>query len=505
MIFNSSAFVLFALIFFSIYIFLKGRWRICFLLLASYIFYGWWDWRYLGLIFLTTGVDFWAGLKMAGSPTQVVRRRYLLLSVGLNLFVLSVFKYFNFFSDSLAAILGSVGIASSPWWIDVLLPVGISFYTFQSMAYTIDVYRRVIPAERNLIDFAAFVAFFPQLVAGPIERAGRLLPQLKALPGGATLSQIKEGVGLIIWGYFLKVCIADNLARVVDIYFNYGRDQSEDALTISGAPNHFFLNDPQFDAILRSTNLHLTSPEILMCMLAFGMQIYGDFAGYTNIARGLAKFFGIELMVNFRQPYFAQNPSDFWKRWHISLSSWFKEYLYISLGGNRHGFLLRARNLMIVMLIAGLWHGAAWHYVLWGAYWGLLLVGYHGIRVLVPSTSQNNIFLRLRSIVIMFGLTMLGWLIFRSSGLSQLKYFVEKLLTNIQWVPAPVATTFQINLFWVLAFTTIILSVDAYLERTKKECILTFQHAWQYLLALLLLWLIVVYGGQSEQFIYFRF
>ncbi len=504
MIFNSSAFVLFAFIFFSIYVFLVGQWRLYFLLLGSYVFYGWWDWRYLGLIFLTTGVDYWAGLKIAAAEGEpVLRKQYLWISLGLNLLVLFVFKYFNFFNASFTTLMHYLGIGFKPWVLNVVLPVGVSFYTFQSMAYTIDVYRRKIPAERNLVNFAAYVAFFPQLVAGPIERAGHLLPQLKIL-SDPTKRQIKEGFGLIIWGYFLKMCIADNVARVVNIYFDYGRNQSEAALMIANAPNHFFLDDPKFDSVLQTMNLHLTSPEIMMCLLAFGLQIYGDFAGYSNIARGVAKLFGVELMVNFRQPYLARNPSDFWQRWHISLSSWFREYLYFPMGGSRGVFLQTARNILVVMLLAGLWHGAAWNFVLWGLYWGLLSVGYHGIRRWFPSGGEH-MFFRFRAVLIMFPLILFGWLMFRSSSFSQLKYFVVKLFTNCHWPPPQVSPIFQINLFWVVAFAVLVFSIDIYLEKSKKECILTFRRVWEYPLAALLVWLIVVYGGQSEQFIYFRF
>ena len=311
------------------------------LLIASYVFYGFWDWRFLALLFVSTVVDYNLALLIEKSESPGERKALLAASICVNLGILGFFKYFGFFAESFASLLNSFGFQSSTPFFNIVLPVGISFYTFQTMSYTIDVYRRKLPATRNFFDFALFVSFFPQLVAGPIERATKLLPQVLQ-PRKFSQSNFVEGFYLIILGLFKKVVIADNMAPIVNYIF------SRDVSTLSGA-------------------------EVLVGVYAFAFQIYGDFAGYTDIARGVAKWLGFDLMLNFRMPYFATSPSDFWQRWHISLSSWLRDYLYIPLGGNRQGTLLTYRNLMLTMVLGGLWHGAAWTFVAWGFFHGLIL------------------------------------------------------------------------------------------------------------------------------------
>ena len=306
MSFNSLSFVIFIVAFYALYLLVRRHheWQNRLLLVGSYVFYAGWDYRFTSLLLLSTVTDYTIGRSLGASSSAVTRKRLLLGSVVINLTVLGFFKYFNFFADSLVTTLGFAGIEPNLFTLNVILPVGISFYTFQTLAYSFDVYRKRIEPERNFIDYGIYVAFFPQLVAGPIERAGRLLPQIK-MPRSITSDQINTGIFLIVWGLFKKVVIADQLAITADRVFS-GEIEGGAPVVIAGA-------------------------------LAFAFQIYCDFSGYTDIARGISKLLGFELTLNFRLPYFAKNPSDFWKRWHISLSTWIRDYLYIPLGGNRSG------------------------------------------------------------------------------------------------------------------------------------------------------------------------
>lgn len=383
--------------------------------------------------------------------------------------------------------------------------VGISFYTFQSSGYTIDVYLKRADCEKNFLTFATFVAFFPQLVAGPIERAKHLIPQLKNLKN-PTVTQIKEGVFLVLWGYFLKVFIADNVSRVADSYFTVIREKFKYAFL--NPPEVFSFSDSTMIMILDRLNLHLTSPEILLGMFAFALQIYGDFAGYSKIARGLSKFFGIELMVNFKNPYLSRNVSEFWQRWHISLSEWFRDYVYIPLGGNRFGTFRTLNNLMITMILAGLWHGAAWTFVIWGIYHGILLVGHRCFTLFVHSDSRNPFFKGLVSVsskFITFVFVLYGWLIFRVQNLDHLKYFTQKLFTNFKLPPAAVLEEFYIHLFWTCSFGVIVFAADLIQYYRKSEYLFKFKTWWDIVWVGLLGFLIIFFGGKSETFIYFQF
>ena len=311
-----------------------------FLFVASLIFYGAWDWRFLALILASTVVDYCCGLRL-NNPQVSVRRRYLILSLMFNLGMLGVFKYFNFFTQSALELMRAVGVNASADVVAILLPVGISFYTFQTLSYTIDVYQRKIKAATNFWDFALYVAFFPQLVAGPIEKARQFLPQIQRARV-QTLEKCSSGTFLIFWGLFKKVFVADNCAEIVNLIFRGTED-----------PTGF---------------------QYLIGAYAFSWQIYCDFSGYSDIARGLARLMGFELMLNFNMPYFSESLSDFWRRWHISLSTWFKEYLYIPLGGNRAGRGRLVFNLMTVFVVSGLWHGAATNFLVWGTLHGVGLV-----------------------------------------------------------------------------------------------------------------------------------
>ncbi|MFQ5766780.1 MAG: MBOAT family O-acyltransferase [Acidobacteriota bacterium] len=340
MLFNTWQFGLFFVVVFAIYHTLSVRPQNVLLLLASYFFYGCWDYRFLGLIFVSTAVDFTTSLYMEGAGPR--RRRILLwTSVFTNLGILGVFKYFNFFVDSASGLLEGLGFQAHLPILRIVLPVGISFYTFQTMAYTIDVYRRKLKPTRDLLLFAVYVSYFPQLVAGPIERPQHLLPQFSA-PRRVGTAQLASGALLVLIGLVRKVVIADVVAPEVDAAFG----------------------DP----------LNVTSLHLLRAVLLFSLQIYGDFAGYSDIARGISRMLGIELMRNFRHPYFARSITEFWRRWHISHSTWLRDYLYIPLGGNRGPRWFVYRNLMLTMLLGGLWHGAAWTFVAWGGLHGLGLV-----------------------------------------------------------------------------------------------------------------------------------
>jgi len=353
MLFNSLEFAVFMVVVYGLYLVLNHKWQNRMLLVASYIFYGAWNWRFLSLIFISTVLDYICGIKIYNSNSVKRKRFFLFLSVFGNLSILGFFKYFNFFVGDLTALINYFGFSFQTHSLNIILPVGISFYTFQTMSYTIDIYRDKLRPTRRFFDFALFVAFFPQLVAGPIERARNLLPQILS-PRTFSVDRFYEGCYLIFWGLFQKIVIADNLAKMVVPVFG----------------------DWQYE-----------SGKVLLALYAFAFQIFCDFAGYSNIARGLGRVMGFEIMVNFRLPYFATNPREFWRRWHISLSSWLRDYLYIPLGGSRKGAIFTCRNILITMLLGGLWHGAAWTFVFWGVYHSFLLVAHRGVELLFGKMS----------------------------------------------------------------------------------------------------------------------
>jgi alginate O-acetyltransferase complex protein AlgI len=385
-LFNSAVFFVFFAVVLALYRVLPHRGQNAMLLVASYVFYGWWDWRFLSLLLFSTTLDWLFGRYIERAHVHGRdrdARRTLVASVVVNLTILGVFKYFNFFVDGAEALLGSLGYQGPTWTLRIILPVGISFYTFQSMSYTIDVYRRQLPAANSLFDFALYVAFFPQLVAGPIERATTLLPQVQQ-PRRVTRADVEEGLMLFGVGFFRKVAIADPAGLIADGYF--------------AEPASF------------------SSVQLTVGVLLYALQIYNDFAGYSEMARGSARLMGFSLMRNFRHPYFATSFADFWKRWHISLSTWLRDYLYIPLGGNRRGPSRTHANLMITMLLGGLWHGASWTFVVWGGLHGLYLVVEHSIRRSIADRgpiwlSTTN---RVASAVLVFALVNLTWIFFRA-------------------------------------------------------------------------------------------
>ena len=367
---------------------------------ASYYFYAAWDYRFLALLAASTVVDYTCGLALGRIRDRARRRTVLWLSIAFNLTLLGFFKYFNFFADNLHALFAALGWQLDFVTVRILLPIGISFYTFVTMSYVIDVYRDEIAPTRNFVDFAVFVAYFPHLVAGPILRATALLPQIAGMRR-VTAAQMREGAWLIAWGFFQKIFVADNLGPLA---------------------SHVFAPDA-----------HPTGVNVLLGTYAFAFQIYGDFAGYSNIARGTSKWMGIELIENFRFPYLALTPQAFWRHWHISLSTWLRDYLYIPLGGSRGGGWKTRRNLLITMLLGGLWHGAAWTFVLWGLYQGILLILY---RPLEPAFAGLGRAGRAVAWLAMFHLTCYGWLIFRAPSAAKLRSLTASLFTG--FAPATV-------------------------------------------------------------------
>ncbi|MGF1499565.1 MAG: MBOAT family O-acyltransferase [Elainellaceae cyanobacterium] len=473
MLFNSFVFVGFFLVVYAVYLGLQRHLQAQnrFLLVASYIFYGYWDPRFLLLLVTSTLVDFWVGQRLGQTDDPRRRQALLILSIVSNLSILGGFKYFNFFVESFADLLSLVGLQPNYPSLGIILPVGISFYTFQTLSYTIDVYRRTLPPARDFLDFALFVSFFPQLVAGPIERAATLLPQVSS-PRRICWSQVNAGLFLILWGYFKKLVIADNLAPLVEEVF-------EDYTAYQGL-------------------------DITLAALAFTVQIYGDFSGYSDIARGLAKLLGFELMLNFRLPYFATTPSDFWARWHISLSTWFRDYVYIPLGGNRQGTLLTYRNLAITMLLCGLWHGAAWNFVLWGAFHGLLLLGYRIVRspllAIAKSSQPWTGWVLLGQMGVMFCLTTIGWILFRATSIDQIGY----LLTHLGWQPSAASAEFLGDLVF---FSAPLLVVQLCQYVSQDLLVLTKLPAWGRLplYGLMLAWMVIFSDRSPSEFIYFQF
>ncbi|WP_024769161.1 MBOAT family O-acyltransferase [Aquimarina macrocephali] len=360
------------------------------LLIASYIFYGWWDWRFLSLIGLSTLVDYCVGFGIYKSNTKTTKKRWLWGSIIFNLGLLGYFKYYNFFVDSWIQMLSNFGYQSENTWVlQVILPVGISFYTFQTMSYSIDIYREKLKPTKNFIAFAAFVSFFPQLVAGPIERATNLLPQFLN-KREFTHKTFSYGIKLMIWGFFLKLVVADRAAIYVNAVYN--NFESHEGLSY------------------------------IVATVFFAFQIYGDFAGYSLIAIGTAKLFGFDLMTNFNRPYFSASVSEFWTRWHISLSTWFRDYVYIPLGGNR---VVKPRwlfNLFITFLISGLWHGANWTFVIWGGLNGIYLI----IEVLIGSKNRKGIL----NVLMTFMLINFAWIFFRANTIEQALSMIKTIVTS---------------------------------------------------------------------------
>jgi D-alanyl-lipoteichoic acid acyltransferase DltB (MBOAT superfamily) len=475
MLFNSLEFVLFFVVVYVVYRRLALRGQNLFLLAASYVFYGSWDWRFLSLILASTAVDFYCGRQMHATDDVGRRRTLMLASLVFNLGLLGVFKYFNFFADSLQALFASLGVDLGRVTLEVILPVGISFYTFQTLSYTIDIYRRRLEPEPSFLNFALFVSFFPQLVAGPIERAAHLLPQVRH-SRSVSGDDVAQGLWFVSWGYFLKVFVADNLGPIADRAFDatHGVDG---VASVLGA-------------------------------YAFAFQIFGDFAGYSSIAIGIARLMGFHLSTNFLFPYWVTNPRDFWRNWHISLSTWLRDYLYIPLGGGRGTRWRVARNLMLTMLLGGLWHGAAWTFVAWGLFHGLLLVAHRAVESVagparLVGDSRPGRFGWAVKVFLMFQLTCVGWLIFRAPSLDRLGAMLGSIVTGLHW-----PTTAQVfDGLHILFYAGLVLVIQATQIRAGERTDLAHLPAWARVATVgLMFYAIVIWGSFGESpFIYFQF
>ena len=526
MLFNSGIFALFLAAFLPLYFFARRHVtaRNLLLIASSYVFYGWWDARFLILVAISTSVDYLAALGAAGkevrgidqaksagflvvvtiaslacasskdwwlaapvavgmtiaglaiiaikrSPQRMRRKCWLLLSLCTNLGILAFFKYFNFFVGSATALLDALGLHVHAPSLAIILPVGLSFYTFQAISRTVDSYQRRYEPQYSIVNYAAFHAFFPQLVAGPIERAGHLMPQFETvLPFDRRL--FTSGALLFAWGLYQKIVIADNVSPIANAVFN-------------SPANH-------------------TAGATLAAVLAFTVQIYCDFCGYSNMARGLARCLGFDLMINFNQPYFARSPSEFWQRWHISLSRWLRDYLYIPLGGNRGGQLKLYRNLMITMLLGGLWHGASWTFVAWGAFHGAIQVFYRALRI--DSLVAGSRFLTMRGFAIQTGswlltlcLVCIGWILFRSRTFGDAVTVLQNLMATTGYSADQFSTLF--------AYTAPLAIVEIYQRASGRLEVLTAgPFLVRYTAAVALVLTLIAFSAPGgQEFIYFDF
>jgi len=468
MLFNSFIFLIFFILILPIDHLLKKKnvTRNVFLLVTSYFFYGFWDWRFTFLLLISTLIDFFIAQKIYTTLNKNKKKIYLTISLISNLGILGFFKYFNFFTESFSEMLSLWGYKPDFIHLNIILPVGISFYTFQTLSYTLDIYNNKLKPTKSLINFALFVAFFPQLVAGPIERAKNLLPQIENRKKIDKYA-LHEAIYLITSGYFKKVLIGDTSGKFVDRIFAY----------------------PQY----------YSSYELLMGTILFSIQIYADFSGYSEIARGVAKLLGIDLKINFKQPYLSTNITEFWRKWHISLSSWLKDYLYIPLGGNKKGKNRTSINLFITMLIGGLWHGANWTFIIWGAVHGFYLLIHKKIKKGKKIGTQTLI-IKIIKILITYILVLFSWLFFRAESFDSAIMIIKKIFT-----------------FEGILYTKIIIITSTYLFFSffldileKKEMNLKLLNKarpfrWGVYAAIWTMVLLYMYQGKPSPFVYFQF
>lgn len=477
MLFNSFEFAIFLPITFLLYWFVFNyniKIQNIFLLAISYLFYGWWDWRFLLLIALTTGTSYLSGTLIEKYRFQYKAKLIAVANIVLNLLILGLFKYFNFFSENLSKVFEVFGYTLDWVTLDILLPVGISFYTFQALSYTIDVYKKKLEPTHDVVSFFTYVSFFPQLVAGPIERATNLLPQFfKKRTFDYTLAV--DGMRQILWGLFKKILVADNCAVLANRIFENSSEHSGSTL--------------------------------LLGAIYFTFQIYGDFSGYSDIAIGTARLFGFNLMQNFNYPYFSRDIAEFWRKWHISLTTWFRDYIYIPLGGSRGTKIKVIRNTFIIFLVSGFWHGASWTFVAWGVYHALLFM-----PLLLLSKNRKytgNIaegkyipsFYEFIQMGITFLLVVIGWVFFRAASLPEAFSYIGKIFSKTLFTK-PI----EIDLYCLIFMTLMILI---------EWCERNFQYGLQYIrfktrtvrwiFYLLIIWITAEFGGVQESFIYFQF
>jgi alginate O-acetyltransferase complex protein AlgI len=486
MLFNSISYVIFLPTVFLLYWFGTGRsLRVqnTLLLAASYFFYASWDYRFLFLLAFSTGLDFYTGLKMSGATTQTSKRIWFWLSVFVNLGFLGVFKYYNFFAMSLADFLSNLGIHASFATLQVILPVGISFYTFHGLSYVIDIYKERIKPERNFVDYAVFVSFFPLLVAGPIERATHLLPQIKRRRV-FDLSKAVDGLRQILWGFFKKIVIADNCAVYANNVFNHSSQYGGSTL--------------------------------LLGAVFFAIQIYCDFSGYSDIALGSARLFGFDLLRNFAFPYFSRNIAEFWRRWHISLSSWFRDYLYIPLGGSKGGKWTGIRNTLIIFIVSGFWHGANWTFIIWGVLNAMYIMPSILLRTnrsSLDTVAQGRFLPSVKELISMgvtFGLTVFAWIFFRANSVSH-AISISSAIFSRSLFSKPDGNAFARNAatFYTFSLVIMIFVIIEWLGREQlhplEKLDLRFHIVFRWAAYYGLMFAMFYFSGQEQQFIYFQF
>ncbi|MFZ9846580.1 MAG: MBOAT family O-acyltransferase [Flavobacteriales bacterium] len=478
MLFNSFEFILFLPIVFLLYWFVFNanlKKQNALILIASYFFYGWWSWEFMCLLALSTLLDYAYGFSVA-SPNRRKAKMFLWLSVLNNLGILAVFKYYNFFALQFQEGLELLGLHTNPVLLQIALPIGISFYTFHGMSYVFDIYRQQQKPVSNFVDYAVFVSFFPLLVAGPIERANHLLPQVQR-KRIFQYSQAVEGCRLILWGLFKKVVIADGLASLVDLIFSHYEDQNGITL-IFGA-------------------------------IAFSFQIYGDFSGYSDIALGTAKLFGFELLSNFKFPYFSRDIAEFWRRWHISLSSWFRDYLYIPLGGSKGGRFKTVRNTFIIFLVSGFWHGASWNFIVWGfihacGFVVLLLMNrskQHASSVVAIDSAFPSL-KEFWQMLVTFSFVTFAWIFFRAKDLTQATHYIELIFTKSIGSSVPLYIPV---IFKILAYCLPLVVIDWWLRRDERILRRPKKALFIYAILFLIVAFFFLSQDESSSFIYFQF
>lgn len=474
--FNSLQYGVFLVVVYFLYLSLRHQAQNRLLLVASYLFYAAWDWRFLSLIMLSTTVDYFCGLRIDGTDDKAIRRRFMWISVATNISILGFFKYFNFFVDNFIALFGLFGIELTYNFWQIVLPVGISFYTFQTMSYTIDIYRKQVKPANNWFDYALYVSFFPQLVAGPIERGKNLMPQILQPRTISLRDSISEGLFLIYWGLFKKVFIADNLGTIISAYEN-----------------------TQDGGVMWAS------------MWLYMFRLYCDFSAYSDIARGTAKLFGFELMLNFRAPYLARNVQEFWQRWHISLTTWIRDYLYYPLVLTRFKKKSLGPNQVVIItfIVMGFWHGASWNYVFWGLYNGLLLAAYatwvppfvrrHKLNKLGPVLSKViwglSIFLCLNFII-------LGDVFFRFTDMGHVNFYLWNIFTNFSFSAQAMSLYGTLFLYLI---PLLIVDILLYRYNDDLQRLFRFPAVLRYLFLYITFYLVVMHPGHTDSFIYFQF
>ncbi|MDA9311527.1 MBOAT family protein [Polaribacter sp.] len=482
MLFNSIDFAVFLPIVFLLYWLLANKslkLQNALIVLASYVFYGWWDWRFLSLILFSTLVDYTIGIKLKSEKNQTKRKILLWTSICVNLGFLGFFKYANFFLVNFTAAFSFFGSEIATHSLDIILPVGISFYTFQTLSYTIDVYKQKLEPTNDFIVFSAFVSFFPQLVAGPIERATNLLPQFYK-KRTFELSKAVDGMRQILWGLFKKIVIADSCAELA---------------------NHIFNNSAE-----------MNGSTLVLGALFFTFQIYGDFSGYSDIAIGTSRLFGFNLMQNFKFPYFSRDIAEFWRRWHMSLSTWFRDYLYIPLGGSRGGTWMKVRNTFLIFIVSGFWHGANWTFIVWGT-----LHAIYFLPLLLTNKNRNNLEIvaqgnylptarELLQMLSTFTLTVFAWIIFRANDITHAFHYISEIFSASILEAPKLTDSKEAIITMLLVFIFIFIEwlgreSQFALEHLGLKWKRPLRHALYYTIIIALFW----YNGKEQQFIYFQF